>query len=166
MPNLSIFDDINLFMKTHLKVITPHAICLSILILINLIYFLPQFQGKQITQGDIVSYNGASVEISEYASKKGEPLFWTNAMFGGMPTYQIWLGYTSNAAEWVMHTYNKILPNPVNTVFLYLLGFFILLRALRMNIWLSILGAIAFADLNFLFSESLILAQNERWRRA
>ncbi|MFM7091486.1 MAG: hypothetical protein ACKOZZ_11830, partial [Bacteroidota bacterium] len=63
-------------MKTHLKVITPHAICLSILILINLIYFLPQFQGKEVTQGDVISFNGAYVEIGNYVSEEGEPLFW------------------------------------------------------------------------------------------
>lgn len=128
-------------------------VILAILIFLAMcfVYFSPILEGKKINQNDVEMINGVQQEALKYYQETGNYTLWTNSMFGGMPTYQIWLGYTSNAAEWVMHTYNKILPNPVNTVFLYLLGFFILLRALRMNIWLSILGAIAFAFSSYNF---------------
>lgn len=120
------------------------------------VYFSPILEGKKINQNDVTLINGVQQEAFKYYKETGNYTLWTNSMFGGMPTYQIWLGYTNNAAEWVMHTYNKILPNPINTVFLYLLGFFILLRSLKMNIWLSIFGAIAFAfsSYNFIIIEA------------
>lgn len=115
------------------------------------VYFSPLLEGKKINQNDVEMINGVQQEAFKYYKETGNYTLWTNSMFGGMPTYQIWLGYKNNAAEWVMHTYNRILPNPVNTVFLYLLGFFILLRALKMNVWLSVLGAIAFAFSSYNF---------------
>ncbi len=120
------------------------------------VYFSPILEGKKINQNDVTLINGVQQEAFKYYKETGNYTLWTNSMFGGMPTYQIWLGYTNNAAEWVMHTYNKVLPNPINTVFLYLLGFFILLRALKMNVWLSVLGAIAFAfsSYNFIIIEA------------
>jgi hypothetical protein len=131
-------------MKTHLKVITPHAICLSILILINLIYFLPQFQGKQITQGDIVSYNGASVEISEYVSKEGEPLFWTNAMFGGMPTYMIGISLNSFYLDWVANYLQLKFSYPMGVFLAQMIAFYILMTTLGISPFLAVIGAIAF----------------------
>jgi len=131
-------------MKTHLKVLTPHAFCLSILILINLIYFLPQFQGKQITQGDIVSYNGASVEISEYASKKGEPLFWTNAMFGGMPTYMIGISLNSFYLDWVANYLQLKFSYPMGVFLAQMIAFYILMTTIGISPFLAVIGAIAF----------------------
>jgi hypothetical protein len=131
-------------MKTHLKVFTPHAISLSILILINLIYFLPQFQGKQITQGDIVSYNGASVEISNYSNKNGEPLFWTNSMFGGMPTYMIGISLNSFYLDWVSSYLQLKFSYPMGVFLAQMIAFYILMIVLGVNPYLSVIGAIAF----------------------
>jgi len=75
--------------NTYFKKIAPYVLGLLILFLVNYIYFLPQFQGKQVLQGDIVSYTGAYGEIAKYWAEKGEQLFWTNSMFGGMPTFMI-----------------------------------------------------------------------------
>lgn len=131
-------------MKTHLKVFTPHAISLSILILINLIYFLPQFQGKQITQGDIVSYNGASVEISNYANENGEPLFWTNSMFGGMPTYMIGISLNSFYLDWVSSYLQLKFSYPMGVFLAQMIAFYILMTVLGVNPYLSVIGAVAF----------------------
>jgi hypothetical protein len=131
-------------MKTHLKVLTPHAICLSILILINLIYFLPQFQGKQITQNDIVSYNGASVEIGEYAGKKGEPLYWTNAMFGGMPTYMIGISLNNFYLDWVANYLQLKFSYPMGVFLAQMIAFYILMTVLGISPYLSVIGAISF----------------------
>jgi hypothetical protein len=131
-------------MKTHLKVLTPHAICLSILILVNLIYFLPQFQGKEITQGDIVSYNGASVEISNYANEKGEPLFWTNAMFGGMPTYMIGISLNSFYLDWVAGYLQLKFSYPMGVFLAQMIAFYILMTVMGISPYLSVIGAIAF----------------------
>lgn len=114
-------------------------------------YFSPILEGKKINQNDVEMINGVQQEAFNYYKETGNYTLWTNSMFGGMPTYQIWLGYPNNIAGKVVDLYNRTLPNPINTVFLYLIGFFILLRALKMNIWLSVLGAVAFAFSSYNF---------------
>ncbi len=127
-------------------------IALLVFIAISFIYFSPILEGKVIKQGDVESLKGGFTEIRNYKENTGTYALWSNAMFSGMPTYLLWLGYPSNIAGKILDWYNLILPNPVNTVFLYLLGFFILLRALKMNVWLSVLGAIAFAFSSYNFA--------------
>ena len=57
---------------------------------VNLIYFAPVvFQGKQIPQDDIKLGLAKGKEIVDYRAEKGEEPLWTNAMFSGMPTFQM-----------------------------------------------------------------------------
>ncbi len=128
-------------------------VILAIVIFIGicLAYFSPVLEGKKINQSDVELINGVQQETFNYYKETGNYTLWTNSMFGGMPTYQIWLGYTNNIAGYIIDTYTRNVPNPINTVLLYLLGFFILLRTLKMNVWLSMLGAIAFAFSSYNF---------------
>lgn len=126
-------------------------LAIFIFIGICLVYFNPILEGKKINQSDVELINGVQQEAQKYYNETGDYILWTNSLFGGMPTYQIWLGYKSNIAGYIIDTYNRNIPNPINTVFLYLIGFFILLRTLKMNIWLSILGAVAFAFSSYNF---------------
>ena len=75
------------------KALTPHLIALAVLFTLNALFFTPQFQGKVPRQGDIVSWEAASKEIKDYETKTGDQLLWTDAMFGGMPAYQIAMKY-------------------------------------------------------------------------
>lgn len=126
---------------------------LAILIFLGLcfVYFSPLMEGKTIRQGDVESLNGVHKEIFNYKDKTGESILWTNQLFGGMPTYQIWLNYPSNIAAYMVGFYMNHVPNPVGTVFMYMIGFFILLRVLKVNPWLSIAGSIAFAFSSYNF---------------
>ena len=135
------------FMKRNQYVFLAIALFLGVC----LAYFSPVLEGKKINQSDVELINGVQQEALKYYQETGEYTLWTNSMFGGMPTYQIWLGYKNNIANYIVDAYNRLLPNPINTVFLYLLGFFILLRTLKMNVWLSILGSIAFAFSSYNF---------------
>ncbi len=90
-------------------------------------------------------YKGMSKEIVDFREKTGEEPLWTNSMFGGMPAYQISVKYNSNFLKYVDNAIDLGIPRPANFVFLYFIGFFILLLVLRVNPWLSIVGAIAFA---------------------
>ena len=72
-----------------LKKIVPHIIAILAIVLINSLYFLPQFEGKVMQQSDVTVYKGMSKELKDYKQKSGEEILWTNAMFGGMPSYQI-----------------------------------------------------------------------------
>ncbi|MFC1733775.1 YfhO family protein [candidate division KSB1 bacterium] len=91
-------------------------------------------------------------EIVDYREKYGKEPLWTNNMFSGMPAYQISIRYASTK---IIHFFDKMfqlwLPHPANYVFLYMIGFFILMLVLGVNPWLSIAGAIAFAFSSYFF---------------
>lgn len=66
-------------------------VCLTVLafIIISVVYFYPELEGKTIVQGDNVHAEGMAHEINQFEEKTGEYSAWTNSMFGGMPAYQI-----------------------------------------------------------------------------
>ncbi|MBK8700538.1 MAG: hypothetical protein IPN29_13800 [Saprospiraceae bacterium] len=76
-------------MKVNTQRLLPYFGALVIILLVNIIYFIPQFQGKVPDQGDIIQHAGMSKEAVDYLNRTGEETLWTNSMFGGMPTYQI-----------------------------------------------------------------------------
>jgi len=96
-------------------------------------------------------FKGMSKEIADFRESTGEEALWTNSMFGGMPAWQISVQYNSNLMKYVDKVVTLGLPYPANYVFLYFLGFFILLLVLRINPWVSMLGAIAFAMSSYFF---------------
>lgn len=126
-------------------------LAIAIFLALNFIYFSPVLEGKTIQQDDVESIKDGFSEIREYKKETGRYALWSNAMFSGMPTYLMWLGYPANVAGHILDAYSRILPNPIGTVFLYLIGFFILLRSMGMNVWLSIMGSIAFAFSSYNF---------------
>ncbi len=126
-------------------------LAIAIFLALNFIYFSPVLEGKTIQQDDVESIKDGFSEIREYKKETGRYALWSNAMFSGMPTYLMWLGYPANVAGHILDAYGRILPNPIGTVFLYLIGFFILLRSMGMNVWLSIMGSIAFAFSSYNF---------------
>jgi hypothetical protein len=72
-------------------------------------------------------------------------------MFGGMPAYQISVLYKGNVLRYLDQLMQLYLPQPAGMVFLYMAGFFILLLVLKVDKWLAIAGAIAFAFSSYLF---------------
>ncbi len=129
----------------------PYLVGIVIFFLVTVIYFNPLLTGKKINQHDIVSFKGASKEIADYREKTGNEALWTNSMFGGMPAYQISMTYPNNLLLPVDRLLQLYLPRPVGIVFLYFVGFFLLLLVLRVNPWLSIIGALAFGFSSYLF---------------
>ncbi|MBN8703106.1 MAG: YfhO family protein [Bacteroidetes bacterium] len=129
-----------------LKKLLPHFIAVVFFLLITIIYFKPIFfKGKSIKQGDIVSVIGMSKELKDYREANHKETFWTNAMFGGMPTYQITPQYQYNFIKYVARAFGAFLPQPAWFFFIYLLGFYILMCVLKIDTWLGVLGSVAFA---------------------
>lgn len=123
----------------------------AIFLLLLAIYFQPVFDGQSLQMGDIQSYAGMSEEVRSYRESSGEEAFWSNSQFSGMPTYQLGLRYPGN----LFMTLKKVtllgLPAPVSILFLTFLGFYLLCISLRLNPWLSALGALAFAFSSYFF---------------
>jgi len=96
-------------------------------------------------------FKGMSKEILDFKKETGEQTLWTNSMFGGMPAYQISVQYTGNVIGYLDKVFRLWLPRPADLVFLYLLGFYVLLISLKADPWLAIAGAIAFAFSSYFF---------------
>ena len=118
---------------------------------ITLIYFSPILEGKRIKQHDIEMYKGMAQEINEFREETGEQSLWTNSMFGGMPAWNIGVQQHSNLITYVQKVIGLGFPSPIASVFISMLGFFILLLVLECKVWISFIGAIAYGFTSYLF---------------
>jgi len=137
--------------KDLLKKSVPYLVAIGVFLVITLVYFSPLLEGKKLNQHDIAMFKGMSKEISDFRAKTGEEPLWTNSMFGGMPAWQISVKYKGNLIRFFDDILTLGLPSPANYVFLYFLGFFILMLVLRINPWVGLAGSIAFALSSYFF---------------
>ncbi len=135
----------------HLKKLWPYLAAIVFFVLLGLIYFSPVLDGKKMKQGDIAQFRGMSKEVVDYRESTGKEALWTNSMFGGMPAYQISVIYKGVLVRYVDKMLKLGLPHPINLMFLYFLGFFILMLVLRVNPWLAVLGSVGFAFSSYFF---------------
>lgn len=136
-------------MSFSLKRFLPHFFVLIGFVVISLAYFSPVLQNKKISQSDIMHYIGMAEQQKEFAEATGEETYWTNSAFGGMPTYQLGAKYPHNYIKKLDLTL-RFLPRPADYLFLYLLGFYILLLSLKVDFKLAALGALAFGFSTYL----------------
>ena len=114
--------------------------------------FVPQvLDGKIVNQSDISGYVGMSHEMSEWnAAHPDDPTYWTDSMFGGMPTTAI---STQNGGDATQGIYNLLLTGkrPATYLFIALLGAFLLMLALGVSWPLALGGAVAIAFCSYNF---------------
>jgi hypothetical protein len=114
--------------------------------------FVPQvLQGKIVNQSDISGYIGMSHEMSEWnAAHPDDPTYWTDSMFGGMPTTAI---STQNGGDYTQGLYNLLLAGkrPATYLFIALLGAFLLMLSLGISWPLALGGAVAVAFCSYNF---------------
>ena len=128
----------------NLKSILPILTGIVIFIVLTFGYLSPLLKGKVIVQSDMVQNKGMAKEINDFRDKYHSEPLWTNSMFGGMPAYQIAIRYPANLITPIRSVFMLWFPTPANMIFSYMLGFFILLLVLKVDKWLSIVGAIGF----------------------
>ncbi|MBU2930261.1 YfhO family protein [Winogradskyella psychrotolerans] len=136
-------------MSFNIKRLLPHILILLGFVALSLAYFSPVLQGKKINQSDIMHYIGMAQQQKEFAKTTGEETYWTNSAFGGMPTYQLGAKYPHNYIKKLDLTL-RFLPRPADYLFLYFIGFYILLLSLKVDFKLAALGAIAFGFSTYL----------------
>jgi len=137
-----------------LKKLLPYVAAIIIFLIVTFAYLSPLLEGKSLRQSDTMSWSGAAKEIMDFRkAHNGEEPLWTNSMFGGMPAYMISLLTPSNNIIAFFGSAMTLfsLPTPANMIFLYFLGFFILLIVLKVDPWLSIIGALAFGFSTYFF---------------
>ena len=133
-------------MKEILKKSIPYLVAMAIFIILSLVFAAPEvFDGKVLQANDQISSKGMVQEVAEFHKKDGGYRWWTGSMFSGMPSYQIGGGrYPSPIIDFPYESVSKLGFSGVLALFIgYFIGFFILLRAFKINEWLSIIGAIA-----------------------
>ena len=147
----------------NLKKWLPEVLAVVLFAVISFAYFFPaDIEGRILYRHDSSAGRGAGQEASEYYQRTGERTRWTNAVFGGMPTYQTAPSYKStDTLAKVEKAYHLWLPENVWYVFAYLLGFYILLRAFDFRWYLATLGAVVWAFSSYFF---IIIAAGHIWK--
>lgn len=132
-------------MRTDLKKFTFDGLAILVFAAISLIFCFPQLSGKKLSQHDNISWQSMAREAMAYHDSTGKDVMWSNSMFGGMPTYATYVA-TSNVnypgdVQYVLQGIGK----PAYFFFIAMLCFYLLMRVMRLNKWLGMAGAFAFA---------------------
>lgn len=143
-------------MKNWLRDNAIHLAIIGIFIAITFVYFPAAWQGKQLPQTDVLQAGAGQTEIFEIQKKYGDAPLWTNSMFGGMPSYQVWMPVDKNIGTYIIRAYKMLFPHPIEVVLLYLLGAYMLFVVIGIKPQLAAVGAIAFAfsSYNFIYIEA------------
>ena len=149
-------------MKTW-KRLLPDVLAVVLFAVISFAYFFPaDFEGRILYRHDSSAGVGAGQEAAEYHQRTGKFTRWSNSTFSGMPTYQTAPSYKSlNGLRAIIKAYHLWLPENVWFVFVYLLGFYILLRAFDFRQWMAALGAVVWAFSSYFF---IIIAAGHIWK--
>jgi hypothetical protein len=135
--------------KTTIKKAAPYVLAIVLFIGVTLVYFSPVFSGKVLMQSDVMNYNASAKEALDHFNKTGEQALWTGSMFGGMPAFQISVHFKGTVMPAINQVFKLWLPSPADLFIMLLIGFFILMLALRSDPWLATIGALAFAFSTF-----------------
>ena len=142
-------------MKIDWKKLLPYAVAIVAFVAIAMIYCAPILEGKVLVQGDVNNWKGAAQEARAYYEENGTRTWWTNSMFGGMPTYQITgslpSGEMRNSMAKVAHLGMEGGWEAIGIIFAYFFGFFLMLRCFKVNPWLSIIGGLAIGFSTYFF---------------
>lgn len=146
-----------------MKKILPDFLAILVFAVLSFAYFFPaDIENRILFQHDIAAGAGAGQEAAQYHEQTGERTRWTNSIFGGMPTYQISPSYDSaQPLQWVQKVYQLFLPNYVCLTFILMLGFYILLRAFGISVWLAGLGGIMWAFSSYFF---ILISAGHIWK--
>lgn len=145
------------------KRVAPDLAAVVLFVLISVAYFFtPLTQGLVLSGNDITGGVGAGRERMEYLERTGHDTRWTNALFGGMPTYQIAPSYKSRSVlAGLERVYELGLTDCAMYVFILLLGFYILMRTFRARPPVAVFGAVAWAFSSYFF---IIIGAGHIWK--
>ncbi len=152
-------------MKDILKSKKIWGIVASIVVMavIALVYFYPDdVTGNSLNQHDMRQGAAIGHEVQQYAEATGHTARWTNSLFGGMPTFQISPSYPSNSLfDWINGLMGLWLPNPANWLMMMMVGFFILLLALKCRWYVALIGAVAYGFSSYFI---IIIGAGHIWK--
>lgn len=154
-------------MQSIFKKIQADLLVVLIFLAVSVAYFIsPLSEGLVLGGHDSVAAVGLGQEQKEYrATHSGETTRWSNAIFSGMPTYQTAPTYsatdTVSALSQIYGLGTGHWFPAISYLFLYLLGFYILLRAFNFKPYLAALGAVLWAFSSYFM---IIIAAGHIWK--
>ena len=139
------------------------AIAVLVFAAISWIYFYPNdLNGDALQQHDVMQGAANSQEVQTFEEKTGETSWWTDALFGGMPTFQITPSYEGTTMLGPASAlYRLYFPTPVSWLFILMLGFFILMLAFKVKWYYAVLGAIGYAYSSYFF---ILMGAGHIWK--
>ncbi len=145
------------------KKLLPDILAVLLFAVLAFAYFFPaDIEGRILYRHDSSAGVGAGQEQLAYKQRTGEMTRWTNSLFSGMPTYQLAPSYESTSTLGTLETiYHLGLPENVWYLFVYLLGFYILLRAFDFRQHLAALGSVLWAFSTYFL---IIIAAGHIWK--
>lgn len=129
-----------------LKKVLPHVVAVVLFYMLCVGFFYPGVQGQKIYQSDVVNARSMSGEEIHFKEQTGAIYYWNNSMFAGMPWRLLTYGREQNMTKHFHRiVYNIGLPRSAGFLFLGMLFTYLVLVLLKVNPWLSMIGAIGFA---------------------
>lgn len=137
-------------LRRYLRTAGPWLSVAIFFVFLALSYFAPAvFEGRELFQQDVAGASGNASDVYRHMEATGSAFsYWTNSLFGGMPMYQIAPSYPSVGIlrtlqdlftlQWPLN----LLPGYSWLLFSMLAGFYLFLRALRIERLPSVLGAV------------------------
>ncbi len=124
----------------------PHVIAVVVFILVAVVYCKPTLDGKVLQQLDVTQWKGMAQNSFEYKEKHGHFPLWSNGIFSGMPAFQITsVGSNPVSIGYLNNVFTLNLPKPISFFFLACVCFYFLSQVLKVNPYIGIFGALAYA---------------------
>jgi len=128
------------------KKAVPHVVAILVFLVVAVLYCKPAFENKVLFQEDVLQWQGMARNSFQYKENHGHFPLWSNSMFGGMPAYQIAMDTQSvSIPELFYGVLTLFLKKPASFFFLSCICFYFLASVLRVNPWIGIIGALAYA---------------------
>jgi hypothetical protein len=133
-------------MKSIFKNILPHVLAIFAFLIVSSVYFYPAWEGKSLQGEDVVGNAGKNREKRDFKKFEEETVIWNGAIFSGMPDF---ISAPYKGGTNLMKVYNipqKLgIPLEVASIFWYMLGFYILMMAMKVPPKIGAGGSIAYA---------------------
>ncbi|MDE6339028.1 MAG: hypothetical protein K2K97_04485, partial [Muribaculaceae bacterium] len=138
-------------------------LAVAVIALTAIIFFFPDdIEGNVLQQHDIQQGIANGQEVKAFHEATGESSRWTDALFGGMPNFQIAPSYPAGEAiSWIWKVYTLWLPSPANLLFALMLGFFIMCLCLKIKWHNALFAALAWGFSSYFI---IIIGAGHIWK--
>ena len=128
----------------------PYLAALIVFLIVTLFCFAPQFEGKVLSQHDILQYDGMTEDILQHREAFGEDPQWEGNMFSGMPAYLINMKYDGAVVKTLSKAF-YFLGQPAALIFLAMAFFFCMLLCMKVNPWIGLIPSLAYGFSTYFF---------------